>query len=70
VQDGFGDDDATELLAAVLLLLGVADGVPDPVPLPDGLDDGLDDAVSEGEGAGDGQTGFTATVRVIVVDGS
>lgn len=53
---------AGELLAAVLLVAGDAEGVPEP--------DGLGDGVADGEGDGDGQTGLTATVRVIVVDGS
>lgn len=59
MQDGFAVGGG-DLLAAVLLAPGVAEGVPEP--------DGLVDGVTEGDG--DGQTGFTATVRVIVVDGS
>jgi hypothetical protein len=60
VQDGFEVADG-ELLDAEVLALALDDGV--PVPEGDALEVG-------GVGVGVGQGGFTATVRVIVVDGS
>jgi hypothetical protein len=57
VQDGFAVGGG-ELLGVPL---GLADGVPEPEALADGL---AEDAV------GVGQVGFTATVNVIVVEGS
>lgn len=56
MQDGFAVG-VTELLGVVL---GLADGVPEPEALADGLADAV----------GVGQVGFTATVSVIVVEGS
>ena len=70
MQDGF-DVGAGELLDGGGVLLALAVGEAVPVPEPDALGDGVTDGVGVGVGGGVGvgQIGFTATVRVIVVDG-
>ena len=72
VQDGFelGGGELLEVPALGLVLgvlLGLDDPVPVPVPDADALEVG---GVGVGVGVGVGHGGFTATVRVIVVDGS
>ncbi len=58
-----------EVVGDGLAVLAVAEAVPVAVAEPDGLADGVAEGVGVGVGVGVGQGGFTATVRVIIVDG-
>ncbi len=68
MQDGF-EVGVAGVLGGVLLAVGEGEGETVPVPEPDALGDGVADGVGVGVGVGVGQIGFTATVRVIMVDG-